>query len=133
MTTNAISGNLITLSIGGDLIAGSTNFTLSANKATIDVTSRDDTFQAAFLNGRRDWTIDVEALYVYTDIAKKILMTEALTGSPASISAVITMPDGATFTGTVLCTSFSLNMPAEDAVTYSASFQGTGALTVSAS
>jgi predicted secreted protein len=133
MTTAAITGNGITLSIGGDLIAGSTSFSLSANKATVDVTSRDDSFQAAFLNGRRDWTLDVDALYVYTDVAKKILMTEVLTGSPASISAVLTMPDGATLTGTVLCTSFSLSMPAEDAVTYTASFQGTGALTVSAS
>jgi predicted secreted protein len=49
------------------------------------------------------------------------------------VSAVITMPDGATLTGTVLVTSFSLAMPAEDAVTYTCSLQGTGALTISAS
>jgi predicted secreted protein len=133
MTTGAITGNLITLSIGGDAVAGSTSFSLSLNKATVDVTSRDDAFQTAFLNGRRDWTIDIDALYVYTDVAKKILWTEANSGAPASVSAVITMPDGATLTGTVLVTSFSLAMPAEDAVTYTCSLQGTGALTISAS
>jgi predicted secreted protein len=133
MTTAAITGQAISLTIGGDAVAGSTSFSLSLNKATVDVTSRDDAFQAAFLNGRRDWTIDIDALYVYTDVAKKILWTEANSGTPASVSAVITMPDGATLTGTVLVTSFSLAMPAEDAVTYTCSLQGTGALTISAS
>lgn len=132
MTTSAISGQAITLSIGGDLIAGSRNFTLTLNQGTIDTTSRDDAFQGAYLAGRRDVTIDIEALYVYSDIAKKILQTQANTGSP-SISAIITMPDGATYTASVIVTSFALAMPAEDAVTYTASLQVTGALTISAS
>ena len=132
MTTGAVSGQSITLSIGGDLLAGSKNFTLSLNQATIDVTSRDDAFQAAFLAGRRDWTVDIDALYVHSDVAKKILLTNANTGAP-SISAILTTADGATFTGSVIVTSLALAMPDEDAFTYTCSLQGTGALTISAS
>jgi predicted secreted protein len=55
MTTAAITGQAISLTIGGDAVAGSTSFSLSLNKATVDVTSRDDAFQTAFLNGRRDY------------------------------------------------------------------------------
>lgn len=132
MTTAAISGQALTLSIGGDLLAGSRNFSISFSQATIDTTSRDDAFQGAYIAGRRDITIDVDALYVYSDVAKKILLTNVNSGSPA-ISAVLTMPDGATFTGSVIVTSLALAAPAEDAVTYTASLQVNGALTISAS
>ena len=132
MTTAAVSGQSITLSIGGDLLAGSKAFTLSLSQATIDLTSRDDALQGAYIAGRRDWNIDIDALYVYSDVAKKILLTNANTGSP-SISAILTTADAATFTGSVIVTSLSLAMPDEDAFTYTCSLQGTGALTISAS
>jgi predicted secreted protein len=134
MTTSAITGQALTLSIGGKAIAGSTNFTLVLNEATIDITSRDDNFQTALLAGKRDWALDVDALYVYTDVAKKILLTAANSGAPA-ITAILTMPspDTTVFTGSVLVTSFNLAAPAESGVTYKCAMKGTGALTISAS
>lgn len=138
MTTGAVSGQSITLSVDGDLLAGSKNYSLSFNQATIDVTSRDDTFQAAMLAGRRDWTIDIDALYVYTDVAKKFLtmnVNQGLAGATtdASVAVIITTAAAVTYTGAAIVTSFALAMPAEDAVTYTCSLQGTGALTMSAS
>jgi predicted secreted protein len=126
------------LSAGGDLLAGSKNYSISWAQATIDVTSRDDAFQGAYLAGRRDWTIDIDALYVYTDVAKKVLLSNANAGlagaTPSTvITVIITTAAAVTYTGTANVTSFALAMPAEDAVTYTCSLQGTGALTMSAS
>jgi predicted secreted protein len=135
MTTAAITGQALSLSIGNDVVAGSTAFSISFNQATVDVTSKDDAFQAAFLPGRRDWTIDVDAIYVYTDVAKKILMTAVNAGTLQPITCVFSFasPDTATYTGSCIVTSFALAMPSEDAVTFTCSLQGTGALTISAS
>ena len=133
MTTNAISGQGISLYIGGDLVAGSKAFAISFSEATIDVTSRDDAFQGAFLPGRRDWKLDIDALYVYTDVAKKIMLTGVNSGTLQPVTVLLTMPDGATFAGSATITSLALAMPDESVVTYKASLQGTGALTISVS
>ena len=138
MTTSAVSGQSITLSVDGGLLAGSKNYSISWSQAGIDVTSRDDAFQGANLAGRRDWTIDIDALYVYTDDAKKLLLlnvNQGLAGATAdaTVTVIITTAAAVTYTGTAIVTSFALAMPAEDAVTYTCSLQGTGALTMSAS
>jgi predicted secreted protein len=139
MTTGAISGQSITLYSEGCLIAGSKNFSISFSQAMIDVTSREDAFQNAVIAGRRDWKIDIDALYVYTNVGKKVLLANVNAGlagaTPStSLACVITMvsPDG-TFTGEAFVTSFALALPAEDAVTYTCSLQGTGVLTLSVS
>lgn len=133
MTTNAVTGNGMTLSVGGDALAGSRSFTVSWSQATVDVTSRDDNFQGQYLAGRRDVTIDIDALYVYTDIAKKVIFDHIDHGTPATVAVVVTMPDAATFTGVGIVTAFSLVGPSEDALTYTASIQITEGLAVSAS
>jgi len=138
MTTGAVSGQSITLSAGGDLLAGSKNYSISWGAAMIDITSRDDAFQGAFLPGRRDWKIDIDALYVYTDVAKKLFLSNVnagLAGATAvtAVTVIITTAAAVTYTGTAHVTSFALAMPAEDAVTYTCSLQGTGVLTMSAS
>ena len=132
MTTNAISGQAITITVGGASVAGSTSFTLSFAQATIDVTSRDDNFQAAFIPGKRDAKIDIDALYVYSNVGKKVLQQAAAAGGAAS-TFVMTMPDGCTYTGSGIITAFALTMPAEAAVVYKASIQVTGTLTISVS
>lgn len=138
MTTGAVTGQGIVLTCNGDAIAGSTNYTLTFNQGSVDVTSRDDAFQSAYLKGRRDWTIDIDALYVYTDVGTKVLINQANAGlagatTVAAITVILTTAASVTYTGTANVTSFAMNMPAEEGVTYTCSLQGTGVLTMSAS
>ena len=84
MTTGAISGQALTLSIGGKLIAGSKNFAVSFSQATINTTSRDDAFTASFLAGHREWTIDIDAK-TPQEAAKKALKIQRDRRSSATV------------------------------------------------
>jgi predicted secreted protein len=123
----------MTLSVEGDVLGGARNVTINFNQETIDATSRDSSRWGEYLVGRRTWTIDFEALYIYTDVAKRALLNHINAASPADLDVIVTMPDGITYTGKALLTSFQLNGPFEDALVASGSLQGTDALTASSS
>jgi predicted secreted protein len=133
MTTGAVTGLNMTLSVGGDILGGQRSVSVNFAQATIDVTSRDSSRKGEYLAGRRDVTIDFDALYIYTDIAKKVLVNHFTSASPATLTCIVTMPDGITYTGTGNLTSFTLNGPFEDALTASGSIQITDGITASAS
>lgn len=133
MTTGAVTGLNMTLSCEGDVLGGQRSVSVNFAQGTIDVSSRDSARWGEYLAGRRDWTIDFEALYIYDDVAKRVLQNHFTAGSPATISIIVTMPDGITYTGEAILTSLNFNGPFEDALTASGSLQGTDALTPSAS
>jgi predicted secreted protein len=85
------------------------------------------------LVARRGWTIDFDGLFIYNDVAKKVLLNHFSDQSPAAITAIVTMPDTATYTGECILTSMDFTGPYEDALTISGTLQGTGELTVSVS
>lgn len=133
MTTDAVSGSNMTLTCEGDPVAGAKGFTISFSQATIDVTSADSGREGEYLAGRRDYTIDVDALYIYSDIGRKVLQSHLVDGSPAQITCVVTMPDSQTYTGEGIVTSLTYTGPFEDALTATASIQITDGLTASSS
>lgn len=133
MTTNSASGLTMTLTAEGDVLGGAKSITLSFSQATIDVTSADSAREGEYLAGRRDYTIDVDALYIYNDVAKKVLQAHIVDGTPATVTVIVTMPDSATYTGEGIVTSLVYTGPFEDAVTATASIQITDGLTASTS
>jgi len=78
----AVSGENMTLSVEGDVLAAARTVTISFSQATIDATSADSGRNGEYLAGRRDVTIDVDALYIYDDVAKKVLQAHFTEGSP---------------------------------------------------
>jgi predicted secreted protein len=133
MTTNAVTGKNMTLSVEGDLMAEATSFSLHFSQAQIDVTSKDSNLWGDFLGGRKEWTVDFSGMYIYNDVAKKCIQAHFIDGTPATLTLIITMPDGATFTGEAVMESMDYEGPAEEALTISGSLKGQGALTASAS
>jgi predicted secreted protein len=133
MTTNSVSGHSMTLTCEGDVLGGARGVTLSFSQGTIDVTSADSSWWGEYISGRRDATIDVDALYIYNDVAKKVLQNHMCNQSPATITCIVTMPDAATFTGEGIVTSLVYTGPHEDALTAAASIQITDGLTCSTS
>lgn len=129
----AVSGQNMTLTVEGDVLAGARSFTLSFSQATIDVTSADSGREGEYLAGRRDYTIDVDALYIYDDVGKKVLQDHIVSGSPSTVTCIITMPDGNTYTGEGIVTALTYTGPFEDALTATATIQITGGLTASSS
>jgi len=133
MTTAATSGQTMTLTIEGAALGESRSFAIHFSQGEIDATSRDSARWGEFLVGRREWTIDFEGLYIYNNVAKKVLQSHFTAALPTALTVILMMPDTATFTGECHLTSMDYDGPAEDAVTISGSLKGTGALTASVS
>jgi len=133
MTTAAVTGKNMTLSVEGDLMAEAQSFALHFAQSLIDVTSKDSDSWGDFLGGRKEWTVDFSGLYIYNDVAKRAIQAHFITGTPATLTLIITMPDGQTFTGEAVMESMDYEGPAEEALTLSGSLKGQGVLTPSVS
>ena len=133
MTTHSVSGLATLFTVEGAALGAARNYSFSGSQAMIDATSDDSSRWGEYLVGRRDWNIDIDMLYIYDNPAQ-IYLEEHWTGAdPASLTVIWTMPDGRTYTGTALLTSYSLTSPYEDVITASVSLQGTDGITTSTS
>jgi predicted secreted protein len=133
MTTAAVTGKSMTLSVEGDLMSEARSFALHFAQNTIDVTSKDSDDWGDFLAGRKEWSIDFEGMFIYNDVAKKVLCNHFIDGTPTTITCIITMPDTSTFSGECVLESMDFDGPAEEALTISGSLKGRGALAHSVS
>lgn len=139
MTTNAVTGKSMTLSVEGDLLAEAQSFSFHFAQAQIDVTSKDSDNWGDYLAGRKEWSIDFSGLYIYNDYGQRALKNHALAYTALvpialpHLHLILTMPDGQTFTGEAILESLDYEGPAEEALTYSGSLKGAGALVPSAS
>lgn len=133
MSTGVVSGLASIFTVEGAAIGAARNYTLTINQATIDATSDDDARWADNIVGRRDWGIDIDAMYVDTDAAQKYLEEHLTAANPAAVTIIFTTPSSRTYSGTGIVTSVSLTSNYEDAVTYSISIVGDGAITTSTS
>ena len=133
MTTNSVSGLATLFTVEGAALGAARNYSFSGSQAMIDATSDDSSRWGEYLVGRRDWNIDIDMLYIYDNPAQIYLEEHWTGGDPASLAVIWTMPDGRTYTGTALLTSYSLTSPYEDVITASVSLQGTDAIATSTS
>lgn len=132
MASTAVEGRLSILTIEGDPLGESRDFSLALDQAEIDVTSRDSARWGEFLPGRRGWTVSFSHLYITGDPAKKTVLAHYEDASPASLTVLVTQGTQ-TFTGEAIMTSFTLNAPYEGAVEASGTLHGTSTLTISVS
>jgi len=133
MTTNAVSGLATLFTVEGAYLGAARNYNFSGSQAMIDATSDDSSRWGEYLVGRREWTIDIDMLYIYDDPAQ-IYLEEHWTGAnPTSLTIIWTMPDTRTYTGTALLTSYNLTSAYEDVITCSVSLQGSDGITTSTS
>jgi predicted secreted protein len=133
MTTGAVTGLFCTVKIGTYVVAGAKTVTLTLAGKAVDVSSADDIGWASFLLGRRDWKVETDGLYIYSDTAKKLLwaywmqtMSSASAVTPLAI--IFTTPDGNTYTGSAVLTDLTWKGPYDAEMTHKATFQGTGVL-----
>ena len=133
MASSAVKGSLMTISLEGDALAECRNLVLHFAQQSIDVTSRDNNTWEDFITGRRGWTIDFEGMYIYSDVAYKVLQNHFTDQTPTAITVIVTMPDAKTFTGEAILESMDLNAPYDDVLSISGTLKGQGSLTESTS
>lgn len=111
-------------------VAGQRGGTLNRSADSIDVTSKDSGGWKENLQGLKEWSIDTDGLMVDTDTGYAALEDAYMNGTDVMIE--LALPNGNTYSGKAIITDFPVEIPYDDAVTYSVSFVGNGALTSAA-
>ena len=128
------SGKDAFISWDGDDMSGESNsWTLNIENDVFDVTSFGDAAKAS-VEGKYGWTVDVEAFFDVSTLKWDVsLFGDLGAGAKAmTLAHVGTTPSsGGTviYSGSAFIETFSDEAPVDGAVTVSATFRGTGALT----
>ncbi len=112
---------------GETKIAGQRGGTLNQSADTIETTNKDSNGWKEFVASFKEWSIDADGLMPVDDAGYKACKDAFLSGEELTVN--LKDEAGKGFTGKVLITDFPIEVPYDDAATYSVTFQGTGALT----
>jgi TP901-1 family phage major tail protein len=123
----------------GLLVAFAQNGSLNINHSLREITSKESGGFKESLEGLRDWSVDLDGAYAWTDAAGAALTNGAddLLNSYMITRQALTIKFGnvaaatgdTVYSGSVWLTSFSVSAGTEDTATYSISLEGTGAIT----
>lgn len=128
---NGVSFILQTSPDGGvtwHTIAGAKKAVLKRKTTPIDTTTKDDNGDESNLPGKRGWTVDFDQLWVSGDAGQLDIQAAQAAGTQLQIK--LQYGSGSdTYVGTCTVTTIDEDMPDNEAVTYTGSLQGSGALT----
>lgn len=111
-------------------VAGQQGLTINRSADSIDVNAKDTKGGwKAKIPGAKEWSIDNDGLYVLSHESHKALGKAFEDGTPVCIKVVNTKTKKPMFGGLAYVTDYSLEAPYDDAMTYSISLDGNGALT----
>jgi TP901-1 family phage major tail protein len=132
----AINGTKVGLYVNATLIAYAKNATISRSVNMIDTTTKTSAGVQNVLPGLSSWSCSIDGLVAYDSAYNAEFLDGLVTGR--TVCALKFRPDGsagnalnAQWTGNAYIDSIEITAPMEDAMTFSASFTGNGALTLS--
>lgn len=110
-------------------VAGQQGLTINRSADTVETTSKDTKggwkSQAA---GMKEWSVDTDGAYVMGAESHKLLQKYFESGDVICIKIVDIKETKSLFGGLAVLTDYTLEAPYDDAMTYSCSFAGNGAL-----
>lgn len=135
MATSAIAGFTARVSISADggtsyqVVGEARDATLSISQNEIDATSFDSNGWSEFIPGLKEWSVDIEALYIPTNVAQENLFEALVEGTTLKIKLLPKTGTGNIgYEGGVFVSSWEINPTTDDAIAVSVSFRGTGEL-----
>jgi predicted secreted protein len=138
-STGITNGTLIAIykDISGTLtkIANATSNDFSITKDMIETTNKDSAGAKEYIAGEYGYTMSVEGMFeedtsVGAGISWKEIITDLLAGTSVTIVMTSNVSGDLTLTGSAFFNELNLTAPQNDVATFTASIQGTGALTV---
>ena len=125
-----INATSLLLYSGANAIALSKNHTLSVNGESIDVTTKDSAGWKEILPGLKSWTVSCEGMVAFDSAYNYEYLLDALRNRTLlSVKLQTGTVGDERLLGDVYVTSIELSAPLEDGLSFTASFEGTGALT----
>jgi predicted secreted protein len=138
-STGITNGTLIAIykDISGTLtkIANATSNDFSITKDMIETTNKDSAGAKEYIAGEYGYTMSVEGMFeedtsVGAGISWKEIITDLLAGTSVTIVMTSNVSGDLTLSGSAFFNELNLTAPQNDVATFTASIQGTGALTV---
>lgn len=135
MATSAISGFNAQASISVDggtsyqVIGEARDATLSISQNEIEATSFSSGGWSEYIPGLKEWSVDIEALYIPANIGQENLYEALVDGTQIKVKLLPKTGTGNIgYEGDAFVTSWEINPTPDDAVAVSVSFRGTGVL-----
>jgi predicted secreted protein len=139
-TSNPVNGTLIAIykDVSGTLtkIANATSNDFDITKDMIDITNKDSAGWKEFLVGEGGFTMQIEGMFEEDTsvgaggLSWKDLMTDLLAGTSVTVVMTSQVTGDQKLSGSAFFSNLTLSAPQNAVSTFSASLQGTGALTV---
>ena len=124
---SAIKGLDVLIKVGSQVVGGQRNASLEMSAETIDTTVKTTGGWASKIPGMKSWTSSCDGIYFLDDAGLKAAQTAFMNGTPVSLE--FSNSDGLAYSGQAVITSMAVEAGQEDIVSYTISFEGTGALT----
>ena len=123
----AIKGLDVLIKVGSQVVGGQRNASLEMSAETIDTTVKTTGGWASKITGIKSWTSSCDGVYFVDDAGLEAAQTAFMNGTAVSLD--FSNSNGLSYSGQAVITSMSVEAGQEDIVSYTISFEGTGALT----
>ena len=123
----AIKGLDVLIKVGSTVVGGQRNASLEMSAETIDTTVKTTGGWASKITGIKSWTSSCDGVYFVDDAGLEAAQTAFMNGTAVSLE--FSNSSGLSYSGQAVITSMSVEAGQEDIVSYTISFEGTGALT----
>ena len=124
----AIKGLDVLIKVGSTVVGGQRNASLEMSAETIDTTVKSTGGWASKITGIKSWTSSCDGVYFVDDAGLEAAQTAFMNGT--SVQLDFSKGEDLVYSGQAVITSMSVEAGQEDVVSYTISFEGTGALTV---
>ena len=123
----AIKGLDVLIKVGSTVVGGQRNASLEMSAETIDTTVKTTGGWASKIPGIKSWTSSCDGVYFVDDGGLEAAQTAFMNGTAVSLE--FSNSNGLSYSGQAVITSMAVEAGQEDIVSYTISFEGTGALT----
>lgn len=123
----AIKGLDVLIKVGSQVVGGQRNGSLEMSAETIDTTVKSTGGWASKIPGIKSWTSSCDGVYFLDDAGLKAAQTAFMSGTEVKLE--FSKGTELVYSGQAIITSMSVEAGQEDVVSYTISFEGTGALT----
>jgi predicted secreted protein len=136
-TAGIFNGTDLKVYVEGLPIAHATSCELSVTHSPREATTKDSAGDTARLPGKRDWSMSCDALYaeVYddTEVTGFLELVAAIkAGTKLTLEFKTDVVGDQIYTGEAYLTDLNINAGTEENASYTASFAGTGAISMAA-
>lgn len=122
----AIKGLDVLIKVGSQVVGGQRNGSLEMSAETIDTTVKSTGGWAAKIPGIKSWTSSCDGVYFLNDAGLQAAQTAFMSGTEVKLE--FSKGTELVYSGQAIITSMSVEAGQEDVVSYTISFEGTGAL-----